>query len=157
MGINSDVIRRIPPPGWLAAAVGAQLILTRGVRPTIRSAVTAGLIVGGAGIMAFTAAAELRRRGTTITPDHPEQVTALVTAGPFGLTRNPIYLAFASVLVAHAVLRRSPAALLPTAAFVAVIDRVQIPAEERALHQKFGQRYEAYRRAVPRWIRLPRR
>lgn len=156
MAINSDVVRRIPPPGWFAAAAGAQVLLTPMARPTVRSAVATALIVVGGGITALGAVAALRRHCTTITPEHPEQATALVTDGPFAFTRNPIYLAFAVALVAHAVLRRSPVALLPVAAFVAVIDRAQIPAEERALRARFGQRYEQYLRTVPRWIGLPR-
>jgi protein-S-isoprenylcysteine O-methyltransferase Ste14 len=114
------------------------------------------LITGG-GITAIAAVAALRRHGTTVTPERPEQATVLVNDGPFAFTRNPIYLGFAAALVAHAVLRRSPVALLPAAAFVAVIDRAQIPAEERALRERFGQRYEQYSQAVPRWIGLPRR
>jgi protein-S-isoprenylcysteine O-methyltransferase Ste14 len=157
MAINSDLVRRLPPPGWFAAAAGAQVLLTRAARPTSRSAVAAALMVVGGGITALAAVAALRRHGTTITPEHPEQATALVTDGPFAFTRNPIYLALAGALVAHAVLRRSPAALIPAAAFVAVIDRAQIPAEERALREHFGQRYEQYSDAVPRWIGLPRR
>ncbi|HWU58788.1 MAG TPA: isoprenylcysteine carboxylmethyltransferase family protein [Microbacteriaceae bacterium] len=115
------------------------------------------LLAAGGGITAVTAFAAMRRHGTTIAPEHPERATALVTDGPFAFTRNPIYLAFTAALVAHAVLRRSPVALLPAAAFVAVIDRAQIPAEERALRERFGQRYEQYSQAVPRWIGLPRR
>jgi len=157
MTINSDLVRRIPPPGWFAAAACAQVLLTRGARPTGRSLLATALLITGGGITAIAAVAALRRHGTTVTPEHPEQATVLVTDGPFAFTRNPIYLGFAAALVAHAVLRRSPVALLPAAAFVAVIDRAQIPAEERALRERFGQRYEQYSQAVPRWIGLPRR
>ncbi|HET8926270.1 MAG TPA: hypothetical protein VFN24_00385 [Microbacterium sp.] len=57
----------------------------------------------------------------------------------------------------HAVLRRSWVALTPVAGFVAVIDRVQIPAEERALHARFGPACDRYRREVPRWVGVGRR
>ena len=37
---------------------------------------------------------------------------------------------------------------------VAVVDRVQIAAEEAALRERFGDDYEAYLAAVPRWLDL---
>jgi hypothetical protein len=58
----------------------------------------------------------------------------------------------AGVLVAHALWRGSWRALLPVAGFVAYIDRVQVAAEERALHERFGAEYDAYVAAVPRWL-----
>jgi protein-S-isoprenylcysteine O-methyltransferase Ste14 len=152
MAMN-DRMRRIPPPVWLVAAAGVQwLVSAHTRRVTRRSIVAATIIAGGGGALAISAARTLQRHGTTLTPEHPEEATVLVADGPFVFTRNPIYLAFAAALVAHAILRRSPLALLPVAAFVAVIDRVQIPAEEHALLDRFGVRYEYYRRTVPRWI-----
>jgi len=58
------------------------------------------------------------------------------------------------LLVAHAIGHGSWKALLPAAAFVAVTDRVQIEAEESALVEKFGEEYEVYRAATPRWLGL---
>ena len=48
--------------------------------------------------------------------------------------------------------RGSWTALVPVAAFVLVIDRTQVPAEEAALVASFGASYDAYRAAVPRWL-----
>ena len=42
--------------------------------------------------------------------------------------------------------------LLPALGFVLTIGRWQIPAEEAALERTFGAEYDAYRRAVPRWV-----
>ena len=42
--------------------------------------------------------------------------------------------------------------VLPIAAFVWYIDRFQIPTEEKALAQLFGDRYVAYRTKVRRWL-----
>lgn len=81
-----------------------------------------------------------------------DAASALVESGPNRFTRNPIYLAMAGVLLAHAIARRSWWALLPVAGFVAVIDRTQIRAEEEALRERFGEAYAAYARRVPRWV-----
>ena len=62
-----------------------------------------------------------------------------------------MYLAMAGVLTAHAAWRRSPAGLIPVAAFVLVIDRVQIRTEETAMQALFGREYRDYWRRVRRW------
>ena len=36
-----------------------------------------------------------------------------------------------------------------------LIDRHQIPAEEKALEERFGQDYLDYKEAVPRWLGAP--
>ncbi len=78
----------------------------------------------------------------------------LVTSGANTISRNPMYVGMAGLLLAHAAWRGSWAALLPLGGFVVFIDRVQIQAEEAALLEKFGADYDAYREAAPRWIDL---
>lgn len=72
--------------------------------------------------------------------------------GPNAVSRNPMYVGLAGLLVAYAIDRRSLAALGPVAMFVLAIDRLQIPTEEAALRDLFGEDYEAYVRRVPRWL-----
>lgn len=93
-----------------------------------------------------------REGGTTVEPFHPEQATTLVTSGPNALTRNPMYVGMAGLLTAHALVRGGWLPVLPVAAFVAVIDLTQIRPEEAALRELFGQDYETYCAAVPRWL-----
>ena len=78
----------------------------------------------------------------------------LVTTGVNELSRNPMYVGMAGLLVANALRLRSWTAVLPLAVFTGVIDRVQIAAEEPALLANFGAEYEAYRASVPRWLDL---
>jgi protein-S-isoprenylcysteine O-methyltransferase Ste14 len=68
------------------------------------------------------------------------------------VSRNPMYVGLAGLLVANAVRLGAWKALVPVAAFALVIDRLQIPAEESALLANFGADYEAYRATVPRWL-----
>ena len=63
-----------------------------------------------------------------------------------------MYVAMAGLLLAHAIQRRSLLALLPVAAYVAVLDRGQIRAEEAALRKAFGTDYQEYLARVPRWL-----
>lgn len=112
---------------------------------------TAAASVGLAG----AAAGQFRAHRTTVEPFDPSKATALVVTGPNAVTRNPMYVGMAGLLVANAIRLRDWRALLPLAAFVGYIDRFQVAAEERALAEKFGADYAAYRRAVPRWLGTP--
>lgn len=89
---------------------------------------------------------------TTLDPHTPEASSHLVTTGPFAYTRNPLYLAGAGLLWAHALWLGSPRALLPAGAFVLAMDKCQIPLEEAALEQRFGKKYRKYAAEVPRWV-----
>ena len=146
----------IIPPVWAAIALACQFLLPPGRRGTRASLIAAAPVAAAAlGIQQMTVL-DFRRAQTTLSPDHPERSSRLVTTGPNRFSRNPIYLALALGLTAVAVARRSPLALLPVAGFIAVIDRTQIPAEEVALERTFGRRYREYRARTPRWIGLPR-
>lgn len=142
----------IPPPAYALAAAAVQRLLTRSSTPT-RGGRIAGLTLA-AGSFAFSATAIrlFHARGTTEMPFRPEEASVLVTDGPYTCTRNPMYVALAGMLLGHAIVRRSRRALLPLVVYVAVVDRLQIPAEERALHATFGDEYDAYRSRVPRWV-----
>lgn len=78
---------------------------------------------------------------------HPTKV--LVTTGPYAYTRNPMVLGALFVLLGIALLRRSvtAVALIPLLAGCAAAYLVLF--EEKALRQRFGDEYEAYRRSVP--------
>ncbi|WP_240770351.1 isoprenylcysteine carboxylmethyltransferase family protein [Nocardioides sp. GY 10127] len=103
------------------------------------------LALGGAALAGF------RRAGTTWHPEDPSAAEHLVTDGVNALTRNPMYVGLAGLLLAHAVHRRSLRALLPAVAFVVSLDRGQVRREEAALAERFGADWDAYAAAVPRW------
>lgn len=142
---------RIPPPLLMVAAAVVQRALPGRARSPVRSVVAGGL-VAASGALAGTTVRSFRRKGTTVEPFHPEQASALVTTGSNAVSRNPMYVGLVGLLVAHAVHRGSWSALLPVAAFVAVVDGYQVRFEERALREKFGAEYDAYCERVPRWL-----
>lgn len=144
-----------PPPPLLALAAGfAQRPLATSAQPppSAARAVVATAIAGASIGMAAASARQFRRLGTTVEPFDPARATALVTTGVNTVSRNPMYVGMAGLLVANAMRLGSWAALLPVAAFTVVIDRVQIAAEEPALLANFGAEYDAYRASVPRWL-----
>lgn len=127
---------------------------TSAAPPSPPRALVAAAIAGASVCLAGASARQFRRQGTTVEPFEPSRATFLVTTGVNSISRNPMYLGMAGVLVAHAVRLGSWRALLPVAAFTTFIDRVQIAAEEPALLANFGADYEAYLASVPRWLGL---
>ncbi|WP_295047147.1 isoprenylcysteine carboxylmethyltransferase family protein [uncultured Paracoccus sp.] len=92
-------------------------------------------------------------RGARTTVDPHGQPRALVTAGPFSLSRNPIYLADAMILAGLCLAFHAPLAALPlTAGFVAVISARFIVQEEQRLLDVFPDAFAAYRRHTRRWL-----
>ena len=144
---------RRPPPAVLLAMAGlAQGVVTRGRRATPSSMAAATAVVGGSRCLLAGSAGTFLRHRTTVDPVRVERAQHLVVVGPNRITRNPMYLGLAGVLLSHAIARRSPSAVIPLVGFVWLIDRYQIPAEEAALEARFGQAYLDYKEAVPRWL-----
>jgi protein-S-isoprenylcysteine O-methyltransferase Ste14 len=144
---------RVPPLLLALAAAMAQRALTQEAsRPTVARTASSGASAAVSVATMGSAIRQFRLHRTTVDPLRPDGASALVTAGPFSFTRNPMYVGMAGLLVAHAVLRGSPRALAPVAVFATVIDQVQIPPEEAAMAALFGAEFEAYRSRVPRWI-----
>ena len=87
---------------------------------------------------------------TTVKP--LEDSTSLITTGVFGITRNPMYLGFALILLGIAVLLGSLTPYVVVLVFVIFIDTVFIKYEEKKLEGTFGQAWLDYRKKVRRWI-----
>ena len=98
----------------------------------------------------FTAIRAMTRAKTTMNPNGvPEH---LVTSGPFGVTRNPMYLANTLLLIGVAFVS-GIVWFLPLAFIAAfVTQKVAIEREEKVLAAKFGKKYRDYAKRVRRWI-----
>jgi protein-S-isoprenylcysteine O-methyltransferase Ste14 len=101
-------------------------------------------------LLMLPAMAALRRHRTTIRPDRA--ATTLLERGPFGLTRNPLYVSLLLLMSGLGFLLRAPWIffLLPIVALI--LDRWVIAREERHLAAVFGEAYSAYKARVRRWI-----
>ena len=147
---------KIPPPAvgvllavgmWSVSALGPQL----SIAAVPKSAFVAFLALVGVafdllGLFAF------RASRTTLNPLKPERATALVTRGIYRVSRNPMYVGMAFLLLAWAV---HLCALLPfvgPVVFVLYITRYQIQPEERILNGIFGDSYLAYAARTRRWL-----
>ncbi len=143
----------IPPVIFLCSLV-AQAALDR-FAPAFRLVpeawTFAGLVpLAGGLILAVIAASRFRSVDTDV---HPfGEPTALVTSGPYGLTRNPMYLGLTSMLAGIAVLLGSLTPFLVPPVFGWIITKRFIEMEEAKMSRIFGEAYDAYRERVRRWL-----
>jgi len=143
---------RIPPP--LVAFISG-LLMWLAVRPITApgSRLCLALLVALGGVaVCLAGVASFRRARTTVNPLKPESASALVIAGIYRHTRNPMYLGFAIILLGWCVFLGSALAVLGVAAFVLYIGRFQIRPEERALRELFGAEFDAFCNRVRRWV-----
>jgi protein-S-isoprenylcysteine O-methyltransferase Ste14 len=133
--------------GWLLDR-WEPLPITSGRSP-VRELVAAAFLLVFAAIvgMAFVS---FRRAQTTVIPGRA--ANALVTSGPYRITRNPMYVSFVALYIGVTLLINTwwPLPLLPCV--VVVIDRVVIRDEEHYLALAFPREYAAYRSRVRRWL-----
>ena len=146
------LIASIPPlPFLVAIVVGfvAQSVVPLDLGGT---AVRAGGMVLGLGAVLLFGWAErtMSHAGTHAAPRSP--TTALVTSGPFRFSRNPIYVAYLLFTVAILLVANSGWGLVFGLVAAVASDRLVVADEEERLRDAFGERYEAYRRAVRRWV-----
>ena len=95
-------------------------------------------------------AALFRRAGTNIRPYLPS--TALVIAGPYRYTRNPMYLGMAGMLLGAGVYLGSITPFIVIPAFMALLTERFILPEEAKMEAAFGQPYLEYKARVRRWL-----
>jgi uncharacterized protein (DUF1810 family)/protein-S-isoprenylcysteine O-methyltransferase Ste14 len=89
------------------------------------------------------------------TPAPVAPTDRLVVGGLYRYVRNPMYLAVAAIIVGQALILGQPILIAYAAVFAVAVAAFVHRYEEPTLRRRFGEQYEAYRRAVPRW--WPRR
>ncbi len=77
---------------------------------------------------------------------------ALIEEGPYRLSRNPLYVGLLALYLALALLVPSVWALALFPAAVLLVLWGAVRPEERFLHERFGESYDAYARRVRRWL-----
>ena len=134
----------------------AGLVLALVIRPGMAEDVMSGSIGTAALVMslaAFMLSISLiqRHMGTALSASQTFTPPKLSTTGIFRYSRNPIYLAFLLPLAALAAYS-AVAAMIAIAGYITLMNVFVIAQEEAGLRMKFGQNYEAYLTAAPRWL-----
>ena len=150
---TANVIIR-PPIAWgLAVLAGLALDWLMPLR-FLPAAVPAGGLGAAVFVLALAlfvwAIVTISRAGSNVPTNQP--TTTIVHGGPYGFTRNPIYLAMVLGLLAAAIGFNSVWPLLTLVPFVLVIRFGVIAREEAYLEGKFGDVYRGYRARVRRWL-----
>ena len=140
--------------GLLLVLLPAQILRWGGVmRPATAGPLQfagAAFAVLGAGLAAWCILTFVSLgRGTPAPFDPPRR---LVVRGPYRFLRNPMYLGAGLALAGAAVFVGSLPLLAYALVFVVVSDQFVRRYEEPTLRRNFGAEYEAYCRAVRRWL-----
>jgi protein-S-isoprenylcysteine O-methyltransferase Ste14 len=146
----------VPPPLVYAAGLFVGWLLDRRMPVPITDGASTGRTIGTVLCVLLSAAVVLsafisfRRARTTVIPGRA--ANALVTSGPYQITRNPMYVSFAVLYTGVTLWLNTwwPALVLPVVIFV--IDRAVIRSEERYLGAAFPKEYAEYRARVRRWL-----
>jgi len=143
-----------PPPLLYASAVLVGLLLERRwPLPIPKGLVTifVGAVFVAAGIvLAIVSVGGFRRSKTSIIPIRG--AAALVAAGPYRYTRNPMYVSLTLVTIACGLFLKTWWPIILLVPTLALVHQFVILPEERYLQRRFGDDYVAYKRSVRRWL-----
>jgi protein-S-isoprenylcysteine O-methyltransferase Ste14 len=145
----------LPPPVWaliyvlIAAAISWSLGWPK--IPGLPLALLGIALVVGALILPVWAILLFRREGTEVSPTSPSN-RKVVVAGPYRLTRNPMYLGLVILTPGIAIwVGAWPMFIAPFAVF-ATANWVHIPFEEAKMRRQFGATYDDYVGRIRRWL-----
>jgi len=145
---------RIPPPLIYVAGFALGFMLEREfpvlVLPKTPSRVAALLCVAAWAILTAWSIGLFRGARTSMIPIKP--TTALVVAGPYQFTRNPMYFGLICLYLGLALWFGIFWALILLPAVIAAVQYYVIGREEQYLERKFGEEFLRYKARVRRWI-----
>jgi protein-S-isoprenylcysteine O-methyltransferase Ste14 len=90
------------------------------------------------------------RARTTPHPNHP--VSALVTWGPYRVSRNPMYVGLTCFTAGLALLANTPWILAALPPVWLALRRLVIDREEAYLERRFGEEYRTFVARTRRWL-----
>lgn len=157
-GSDRDTAGVIAPPpllyaGFLLAGVALEYLWPIGMLRALESGLRYGaavvlFVIGGG--FAFPALYRFKTAGTNLPTHLP--TTALVTAGPYRFSRNPIYIGLTLTYASLAAAFAATWSLILLVPLLAAMRYGVIAREEAYLARKFGPAYEAYKTSVRRWL-----
>lgn len=103
-------------------------------------------------IIIFFSIKEFKNVDTTISPYQLNDVSSLVTVGMFRFSRNPMYLGLTLLQLAAGFYFGNWLMIIIIPMFIFYMTYFQILPEEKALFEKFGERYNKYCYKVGRWL-----
>ena len=146
---------QIPPPLVILAAILIGAAIDRFFPISTLPASLTGWLGGALVLLALVLGPglsfrEYRKAKTPIRPDRP--ATALVTAGPFRYSRNPMYISLLILQIGIGIWMNNVWVIVLLAPVTAWLRWRVIAAEERYMVRQFGQAYLDYQANVRRWL-----
>ena len=115
----------------------------------VQFSVGGALIVAGL-VLALTAMRLFSRAGTNLRPDRLS--TELVLEGPYGFSRNPMYISLTLTHLGIAIAVDSAWMIAMVIPVLIIMNQGVIAREERYLERKFGDDYRRFKQSVRRWL-----
>ena len=103
-----------------------------------------------AGALATWGQTIMRAAGTNVSTSLP--ATAIITSGPFRISRNPLYLALNLLFVGLTLAINSYWGLVALLLLLPLLHYGVVLREERYLERKFGESYRRYKARVRRYL-----
>jgi protein-S-isoprenylcysteine O-methyltransferase Ste14 len=91
-----------------------------------------------------------KKSNTTVKPF--KDPTILFLSGPFRVSRHPMYLGMALILLGAALIHGTVITFLFPLLFIGIMESQFIPFEEQNLERIFGTEYINYMKKVRRWV-----
>ena len=148
-------VNQICPSSWVSWScygLGMVMAISPAAAADLATAGTGAAVLATAILLFFVSASLTQRhmRLSLLSSSYGQPQT-LTTSGVFGITRNPIYVAFLLPLLSIGYYS-VPAALAACAAYIGAMTVFIIRKEEAVLSQTFGAAYDQYAAATPRWL-----
>jgi len=145
---------RVPPWTWfflsLLAGLGLQRIVPLSLLPPpVDSLIGWGVVGAGMALLGWS---ERQFAHQKTSHDHRAVASALITAGPFQFSRNPVYLGLLTLLVGLGISMNTIWILIFAPLAMLVMQFHVVPREETCLEKLFPDAYPGYRQSVRRWI-----
>ena len=112
--------------------------------------VAGGVLLAAALALAVSAFVVFRRHDESLDLGKPTR--RLVSAGPYRISRNPVYLAFVVFIAGLGCADNAGAVMLAVVPAFAALNWYTIPHEEAYLRRTLGAAYDEYAARVRRWL-----
>jgi protein-S-isoprenylcysteine O-methyltransferase Ste14 len=112
--------------------------------------IAGGIVIAASFVLMPGAVRGFRRAETHL--DVRKPTSAIITDGPYRISRNPIYMSMLLLYLGIGIMIDGVWILLLAAPLVLVIQYGVILREEAYLERKFGEAYLTYKQSVRRWI-----
>jgi protein-S-isoprenylcysteine O-methyltransferase Ste14 len=109
-----------------------------------------GILLMAPGRLAARTFLAMRKGRTALGYSQP--TTKLIVEGPFGFTRNPLYLSLLLVTGGIAIFANSMWYIVALLLLFLILNFWAVPREEKYLENSFGEEYVQYKKRVRRWI-----